>query len=105
MESKKNFNGRGKHTRIIPTSYLPDGSKRVTKEDGTRVWMINGREYTSKAEYFQYLQDRKLAADLKMMSDEKKKTMFKDIEHPVPDNLDGTQHTEESVSASIPGIQ
>ncbi len=102
MTQKKNFNGHGKHKRTIPTRYLPEGSKRITKPDGERVWLINGKEYVSKAEYFQYLQDQKIMADIQSMADEKKKTVVKDVEHPVPDSLDGTQHTNGAISASIP---
>jgi hypothetical protein len=38
---------------IIPTRYLPAGSRRVTSTvDGRRVWLIRGKEYASKREYF-----------------------------------------------------
>lgn len=83
MAPKKNFNGHGKHKRIIPTSYLPEGSKRITKEDGTRVWLINGREYVSKAEYFQYLQDLQMVKN----AEAKKKTVVKPVEKHTETNL------------------
>lgn len=48
---------------------LPPGSKRVTKEDGTRVWVISGREYPHRRAYFEALQaafeKSRIAAELK----------------------------------------
>lgn len=38
---------------IIPTRYLPAGSMRIRKADGTRVWFINDKEYPSKRAYFE----------------------------------------------------
>lgn len=35
--------------------YLPEGSHRVTKEDGTRVLIVQGREYLHKRDYFEKL--------------------------------------------------
>lgn len=38
---------------IIPTRYLPAGSRRIRKADGTRVWFIGDKEYPSKRAYFE----------------------------------------------------
>ncbi len=38
---------------IIPTRYLPAGSKRIRKADGTRVWIIGDKEYPSKRAYYE----------------------------------------------------
>jgi hypothetical protein len=41
------------NSHTIPTRYLPTGSWRGLSADGkTRVWHINGKEYSSKREYF-----------------------------------------------------
>jgi hypothetical protein len=40
----------------------------ITKEDKTRVWLIGGREFDSKADYFQYLVDKALMAKAEVKS-------------------------------------
>jgi hypothetical protein len=48
--------------QVIPSKFLPLGSKRITNANNERVWLINGKEFISKAEYFQYLKDQALAS-------------------------------------------
>lgn len=48
--------------QVIPSKFLPLGSKRITNANNERVWLINGKEFLSKAEYFQYLKDQALAS-------------------------------------------
>lgn len=52
--------------RIIPTRFLPRGATRITNANNERVWLINGKEYTSKAEYFQFLEDQRLAEKIEL---------------------------------------
>jgi hypothetical protein len=58
------MSNRHKNSRrnSIPKKILPPDAVRVTKADKTRVWLIGGLEFDSKAEYFQYLVDKALAA-------------------------------------------
>lgn len=53
MSKKNNFS--------FPKKYLPPGSVRIKNNDGERVWLIEGQEFASKNEYFQYLKDKVLA--------------------------------------------
>ena len=46
---------------VIPTKFLPRGARRITNKDGDRVWLINGMEFASKAEYWQWRNDKILA--------------------------------------------
>lgn len=46
---------------IIPTRFLPRGAKRITNADNERVWLIGGKEFYSKAEYFKFVEDQRLA--------------------------------------------
>ncbi len=48
--------------QIIPTKFLPRGARRITNAENVRVWLINGKEFLSKAEYFQYLKDQALSS-------------------------------------------
>lgn len=51
--NRKNFQNRIKPERmVIPSRFLPLGSRRITNALGVRVWLINGREYRTKAAYF-----------------------------------------------------
>ncbi len=50
-----------KNRTIIPTRFLPRGARRITNANNERVWLINGKEYLSKAEYFKFIEDRRLA--------------------------------------------
>jgi hypothetical protein len=56
-----------KQPNIIPTKFLPRGSRRITNAENERVWLINGVEYASKAEYFQHLADLRLAKSIRTM--------------------------------------
>ncbi len=47
MPKHKNFS--------FSKSLLPAGSQRITKAGGARVWLIQGKEYASKREYFMWL--------------------------------------------------
>ena len=53
---------RNSKNNTIPKKILPPDAVRITKADKTRVWLIGGREFESKAEYFQYLVDKALMA-------------------------------------------
>ena len=54
--NRKKFQNRIKPERmVIPSRFLPLGSRRITNALGIRVWLINGREHRSKAAYFDYL--------------------------------------------------
>lgn len=53
-----------KNRNIIPTRFLPRGAKRITNADNDRVWLINGKEFLSKAEYFKFVEDQRLAQKL-----------------------------------------
>lgn len=63
---------KNRHQNTIPKKILPPDAVRITKEDKTRVWLIGGREFDSKAEYFQYLMDKALAekSEVKVTVDE-----------------------------------
>lgn len=50
-----------KNREVIPTKFLPAGSKRITNANNERVWLINGMEFYSKNEYFQWRKDQQLA--------------------------------------------
>jgi len=52
--------------RIIPTRFLPRGAKRITNANNERVWLINGQEFASKSEYFQYIEDLRLAKKIEL---------------------------------------
>jgi|JI8StandDraft_1071087.scaffolds.fasta_scaffold152885_2 hypothetical protein len=52
---------RNADRRIIPTRFLPRGAKRITNADNERVWLIGGQEFLSKAEYFKFIEDQRLA--------------------------------------------
>ena len=43
---------KSKHFAFVK-KLLPEGARRITKSDGVRVWLINGKEYPSKRAYFQ----------------------------------------------------
>ncbi len=49
---------------VIPSKFLPLGSRRVTLPDGTRAWLINGRTFPSKRDYFDWLEAQRNIADL-----------------------------------------
>lgn len=53
---------RNADRRIIPTRFLPRGAKRITNANNERVWLIGGQEFLSKAEYFKFVEDQRLAA-------------------------------------------
>ncbi len=59
---------RNSKQHSIPKKILPADAVRITKEDKTRVWLIGGREFDSKADYFQYLVDKALAAKAEVKS-------------------------------------
>ncbi len=52
---------RNADRNIIPTRFLPRGARRITNADNERIWLIGGREFYSKAEYFKFVEDRRLA--------------------------------------------
>ena len=52
---------RNADRRIIPTRFLPRGAKRITNANNERVWLIGGQEFLSKAEYFKFIEDKRLA--------------------------------------------
>lgn len=47
---------------------LPAGSFRTSLEDGTRVWVIEGRNFDSIKEYIQYRRDLDLMEKLEVKS-------------------------------------
>ena len=53
-----------KNRNIIPTRFLPRGAKRIANADNERVWLIGGKEFYSKAEYFKFIEDQRLAEKL-----------------------------------------
>ncbi len=57
---------RNSKNNTIPKKVLPPDAVRVTKADKTRVWLIGGREFESKADYFQYLVDKALMEKAKV---------------------------------------
>lgn len=59
---------RNSKNNNIPKKILPPDAVRITKEDKTRVWLIGGREFDSKADYFQYLVDKALMAKAEVKS-------------------------------------
>ena len=59
---------RNSKSTTIPKKILPPDAVRITKEDKTRVWLIGGREFESKADYFQYLVDKALMAKAEVKS-------------------------------------
>ena len=44
-----------KSGRNLPKKLLPPTALRVTKLDGSRVWLIGGKEFPSKRAWFEYL--------------------------------------------------
>lgn len=52
--------------RIVPTRFLPRGAKRITNANNERVWLIGGKEFYSKAEYFKFIEDQRLAQNLEL---------------------------------------
>ena len=56
-----------KNPRIIyPTRFLPRGSRRITNASNERVWVIQGREYHTKSEYFTHREKMRAAAAEKL---------------------------------------
>jgi len=52
--------------RTIPTRFLPRGAKRITNANNERVWLIGGKEFLSKSEYFKFIEDQRLAQKLEL---------------------------------------
>lgn len=52
--------------RIIPTRFLPRGAKRITNANNERVWLIGGKEFLSKSEYFKFIEDQRLAQKIEI---------------------------------------
>ncbi len=48
-----------KNRRIIPTRFLPHSATRITNNEGQRVWLIHGKQYVSKRDYFLFLDKEK----------------------------------------------
>lgn len=66
---------------VIPSKFLPLGSKRINNQDDDRVWLINGKEYLSKAAYFKYLEDVRMSEKIRAAA--KQKADHKEEEKPV----------------------
>ena len=62
-----------KSGKTITKKILPPTALRVTKIDGSRVWLIGGKEYLSKREWFEHLLSlQKRAKDLAEKEKQKK---------------------------------
>lgn len=57
-----------KRDRRPTKAQLPAGSFRTRLEDGTRVWVIEGRNFDSIKEYIQYRRDLDLMEKLEVKS-------------------------------------
>jgi hypothetical protein len=84
-------------SNTIPTSFLPRGSKRITKEDGTRVWQILGKEYASKAEFIQYLRDVQLMK--KAEQESKRSKRMNSVTEDLTPEISATAIQKETVDA------
>ena len=47
-----------KQNFVFSKKFMPPNAQRVTKADGRRVWIINGKEFANKREYFVWLSQR-----------------------------------------------
>jgi len=47
-----------KQNIVFSKKLMPPNAQRVTKAGGRRVWIINGKEFASKRDYFVWLSQR-----------------------------------------------